>query len=82
MSAVATTSTVPVGKPTSLIAKLGLQARVKEVEVIEGEVKGKGKAPAWETSVEGREKSLKERKAKMVLDARRYVPLPSLHDRY
>lgn len=41
-----------------------------EEPVVEG--KGKGKAaPAWETTMEARERSLKERKEKMVLEARR-----------
>lgn len=42
--------------------------------------KGKGRVQgaAWEASPELREKSLKERKAKMVLEARRLVP-PSTH---
>lgn len=35
--------------------------------------KGKPAGATWEASPELREKSLKERKAKMVLEARRYV---------
>ena len=51
------------GTPASLIARMGLQGRVVE--------SGEGKKAVWEMSAEGRERSLVERKARMVLEARR-----------
>ena len=59
----------------NLIAKYGLQSRV------EADVKGKGKETepeslqSWATTASDREKILKERKARMVLEARRFVVL-------
>lgn len=59
----APTPSTPSGTPASLIARMGLQGR----SVAEG---GEKKA-VWEMSAEGRERSLVERKARMVLEARR-----------
>lgn len=71
------------GKPPSLIARMGLQAQVA------ADVKGKGKATGedaesssgWSPKAEEREKNLRARKEKLVLEARRSVrsrglPLP------
>lgn len=41
---------------------------------------GGQKSPGWETTAEAREKSLKERKVRMVLEARRYVQLTRTSD--
>lgn len=59
----------------NLIAKYGLQSR------IEADIKGKGKETqpeslqSWATTASDREKILKERKARMVLEARRFVSI-------
>jgi hypothetical protein len=65
-------------KSTNLISKLGLHARIVLEEDAAGaespttDSKGKGKETvAWEASSEKRELSLRERKAQMVLQARR-----------
>ncbi|BGP55783.1 hypothetical protein JCM8202_005652 [Rhodotorula sphaerocarpa] len=61
------------GKPPSLIARMGLQAQVA------ADVKGRGKATdedtgfssGWSPKAEEREKNLRARKEKLVLEARR-----------
>jgi len=57
----------------SLITRLGLQSRVEDDwdRPVDDIGKGKGKATSWANTAEDREKSLRERKAKMVLEARR-----------
>jgi hypothetical protein len=62
-------------KASNLISKFGLHARVALEDEATTDSKGKGKesATAWEASSEKRELSLKERKAQMVLEARRRV---------
>jgi len=65
-------------EPPSLIVRLGLQSRIED-DIVPTEIqttpiiKGKGKAMTWAPSAEDREKALKERKAKMVLEARRQL---------
>lgn len=73
------------GGPPTLIQKLNLQARAEEQDALVRDSKGKGKAvdpaehagrsenPVKATPGDSREDALKERKAKMVLDARWYV---------
>ena len=61
--------------PASLITRLGLQSRAAaaspDAPVVDNtEGKGKGKV-GWETNPEARERNLKERKERMVLEARR-----------
>lgn len=65
--------------PTTLIQKLNLQARAEEQDALFRDAKGKGKAvdpaehagsPVKASSGDSREDVLRERKAKMVLDAR------------
>lgn len=66
------------GKPPSLIARMGLQAQVA------ADVKGRGKATdedtgsssGWSPKAEEREKNLRARKQKLVLEARRSVRFP------
>lgn len=58
----------------SLIKRFQLESRVKEDMPTEPENAG-GKA-TWEATPEAREKSLQERKAQMILAARRYESKP------
>ena len=66
----------PAKKETeSLIKRFRLESRLKEDIPIEPENAG-GKA-VWEPTPIAREKSLQERKAQMILAARRYLSRPS-----
>ncbi|KAI5477750.1 40S ribosomal protein s1 [Pseudohyphozyma bogoriensis] len=67
----ASTSTSAPATPPSLITRLNLSARASAQKSGAEEDGGEGRKGGWEASPEKREKSLRERKERMVLEARR-----------